>query len=638
MHYILSFDVAAVFIFIVIAILFYTKKKSPYRYNFVFGILLVVCLLTAVFDILGGTVITNRDIFPLWFSYIINVIYALLQNAAAPVYAWYIVALIRSGRLTRPVYMLMLIIPYFIEMILIITTPFTHLVFYYNQDDIYLHGPFFTLIYMFALFYFLFGFYLLHKYSKGLSFDKRLALYSFLPVVGGAVVFQILNPAYLVQIFCMSISITLLLFSVQNAEELLDSMTGAFRADAFGTAVEGDLATKQKFMFLSVEISNFDMIEKNVGLEKMTIILRHIVKYLNSVSSKGMVGRLKENIFGIKMPDMSRKELETIVDKLTKRFAYSFDDDKTADHYQLRIACIACPDEAPTMGRIMEIISYVSENGKDNVIYYGEDVNQDALNKKHEIRRAIREALKKRNFEVYYQPIYSVQQKRISSAEALIRLHDEQMGFISPEIFIPIAEQEGYILEIGNFMFESVCSFYQGKKLWELGIEYIEVNLSVVECMQHDLAERLFAITEKYNLSSDKINLEITETAMASSNDVLRNTMINLTERGFTFSMDDYGTGYSNISSAYDLPFHYIKIDKSILWTSMENEKAYAVLKNTFSMAKTIEKKIIMEGVETKEHIERLLELGCDYFQGYYFSKPIPGDAFIEYLISMRQV
>ena len=156
--------------------------------------------------------------------------------------------------------------------------------------------------------------------------------------------------------------------------------------------------------------------------------------------------------------------------------------------------------------------------------------------------------------------------------------------------------------------------------------------------MQHDLAERLFAITEKYNLSPDKINLEITETAMASSNDVLRNTMINLTERGFTFSMDDYGTGYSNISSAYDLPFHYIKIDKSILWTSMENEKAYAVLKNTFSMAKTIEKKIIMEGVETKEHIERLLELGCDYFQGYYFSKPIPGDAFIEYLISMRQV
>ena len=108
--------------------------------------------------------------------------------------------------------------------------------------------------------------------------------------------------------------------------------------------------------------------------------------------------------------------------------------------------------------------------------------------------------------------------------------------------------------------------------------------------------------------------------------------MQRLTEDGFAFSMDDYGTGYSNLKSIYGLPFKYIKIDKSILWTSMKNEKAYIVLKNTFQLAKVLGKKVVMEGVETEEQIHRLKELDCEYLQGYYFSKPIPGNQFIQYL------
>ena len=462
--------------------------------------------------------------------------------------------------------------------------------------------------------------------------DKRFALYSFLPVVGGAVIFQILFPEYLIQIFCMSISVTFLLFSVQNAEELLDNSTGAFKLDAFITAMEYDYATGQSFLLLTVEISNYDIVEKNIGLENMDVLLKYVVRFLNSLNSKGITGRMEERIFGLKLPIMSHEETEEVVGKITKRFLKPFGENQLSSRLHVRITGIISPEEAESIERVMEIINYVSANGAENAVYYGDEINRDVLNREHEIRRAIRTAMEKKSFEVYYQPIYSVSQKRIASAEALIRLNDEKLGFISPEIFIPIAEQEGYILEIGSFVFESVCRFISEKKLWELGIEYVEVNLSVVECMQHDLAKRLFDITQKYNLGAEKINLEITETALASSNDTLRNTMQVLSGYGFTFSMDDYGTGYSNISSAYDLPFHYIKIDKSILWTSMRNEKAYAVLKNTFSMAKTIQKKIIMEGVETEEHIKRLLELGCDYFQGYFFSKPIPQEAFIEYL------
>ncbi len=632
MVYEISYDVAAILIFIILIILFYGKKKSPYRYNIVFGVLLLVSLATAVFDLIGAFMISYPERIPQWLSYVVNGIYLIAQNTATPIYAYYAILLTASGRKTGWKKSLLLLLPYATEMLLILTTPITGWMFYYDAAGAYRHGFLFPVLYVLVLYYFVLGAFFLMKYSRGLTFDKQLALFSFLPVNGIGMVIQIFFPSYLINPFCMTISMLLLLFSVQNAEELLDSALGAFQERSFGTTLENDLLMEQKFWFLGVNIMNYELVEKSIGVEYIGNILKKMVKYLNQINRKAIVGRMGDSLYGVKLPDMPYYEMEQLTETVLERFGRPFDDIQRDACFQVRLICISCPHEAKTLEQMADIISHIEEKSEANSTFFAADIDQEERNRNFEIRRAIRTAIEEHGFEVYYQPIYSAEEQRIVSAEALIRLYDQKLGFISPEIFIPIAEKGGYILEIGKFVFESVCRFFQENKLDAYGIHYIEVNLSVVECMQHDLSKRLFDITRKYGLSPEYLNLEITETATAGSLERLRNTMQRLVEDGFVFSMDDYGTGYSNIKSVYDLPFEYIKIDKSILWTSMKNEKAYTVLKNTFLLAKELGKKIVMEGVETEEHIRRLTELGCDYYQGYYFSKPIPGPQFLQYL------
>ena len=206
-----------------------------------------------------------------------------------------------------------------------------------------------------------------------------------------------------------------------------------------------------------------------------------------------------------------------------------------------------------------------------------------------------------------------------------------ELGFISPEEFIPISEKTGDIIEIGEFVFEEVCKMFSEQNIKQYGVDFIEVNLSTVQCMQKNLAKRFKEILDKHNVSATSINLEITESAAANSPEMFLNTMSELKDLGFTFSMDDYGTGYSNLSHMYDTDFDIIKLDKSILWNSYKSKKADIILQNTVKMIKEMEHNIVIEGVETEEQKEYVSSLGCDYCQGYYFSKPVDKNEFIEY-------
>ena len=238
-------------------------------------------------------------------------------------------------------------------------------------------------------------------------------------------------------------------------------------------------------------------------------------------------------------------------------------------------------------------------------------------------------AIKEDGFCVHYQPIYSVEKGRYTTAEALVRFKESDIGFVSPEEFIPIAEKNGMIVRIGEIVFEKVCKFYKENHLEEKGIENIHFNLSVVECMQQKLHEKIENIMDMYKLDSSKISLEITETAAVTSREIIINNMNQLIDRGFKFSMDDYGTGFSNTSTLIAYPFDEIKIDKSIVWSAMEDEKAMIAFKHSVAMIKDLDFKIVAEGVETKEQAKMLGDLGCDYFQGYYYSKPVSEDDFM---------
>jgi EAL domain-containing protein (putative c-di-GMP-specific phosphodiesterase class I) len=288
--------------------------------------------------------------------------------------------------------------------------------------------------------------------------------------------------------------------------------------------------------------------------------------------------------------------------------------------------------QAEDLVRIMECaLQEAEESGAEMTVIDSERMLEKDR-REDQILHILKEAVREERFEVFYQPIYNVKQKRYTCAEALIRLRDDRMGYISPEEFVPIAERHGLIIEMGAFVFREVCRFYVQERLWERGIEYVDVNLSVVQCMQDDLHEQLIRVMDEYQLPYHCVNLEITETAAVLSTESLRNNMNCLMEKGVNFSLDDYGTGFSNTASIIEYPFHTIKLDKSMLWSATDSEKAMCALRHMIAMIKSMHMELVCEGVETLEQAKMLEQMGCDYFQGYYYSKPVDGERFLDEL------
>ena len=251
------------------------------------------------------------------------------------------------------------------------------------------------------------------------------------------------------------------------------------------------------------------------------------------------------------------------------------------------------------------------------------------LQRERDIETALKRALEQRRVEVYFQPIYSTENKRVVGAEALARLNDERLGFIPPNEFIRVAEHNGDITELGRQIFDHVCRFVTSEKVEKHGIEFININLSPAQCLDEDLAADLSGIAFNHGVPMKMFDFEITESFIDDHQAILKQ-MTQLQASGAELSLDDFGTGNSNIAQLLKLPIHVVKLDMSVVHSYFSGESR--ILPDLIRMFRNADMKIVVEGVETEEMKIRLAEMGCDYEQGFFFSKPVPPQIFLDYL------
>ena len=430
--------------------------------------------------------------------------------------------------------------------------------------------------------------------------------------------------------FVVSLVLVDLFFEVLRPEELFD-MSDAMRKNYLYEFTREDYLLKKKFHLTIIKVLDYKVLAESLGFDNAEGFMKLITNYLMGFGHKGTVYRADKSVLVFKTSELTKEEAERLRQTIVARFEKVWSPAITESILTAEVVSVSAPEQLKDFDAFSDFLkAYIhtkdrldSENGVEKLLID---------NKGKHMLEAIKRALADNTFQVYYQPIYSTEEKRIMAAEALIRLFDPEYGFMPPEEMIKMAESEGYILQIGEIVFRKVCEFYRDNELDKKGIEYIEVNLSPIQCAQRKMAEKFEGIMKEYGIKPKQINFEITETATTNEMDNFIRNMKNFYLRGIDLSLDDYGTGYSNISYLYHVPFTVMKIDKSILWSAEKNEKAKITLENTYKLAKKLKLKVVQEGVENEEQIKRLLELKCDYFQGYYFSKPVNGEEFVKYL------
>ena len=258
----------------------------------------------------------------------------------------------------------------------------------------------------------------------------------------------------------------------------------------------------------------------------------------------------------------------------------------------------------------------------------------EKYHRRTKVEMAVSRAIQEKTFQVYYQPIYSLKEKRIVSLEALLRLSDEELGFIPPDEFIPLAERDGNIGHIEAIVLEECCKFLSRHVLSNvsLGIRTIHINVSAAQCLRQNLTEIIAPVLQQYHIPPSMITLEITERTAISTPEQMQIHMRELGEMGVTFAMDDYGSGNSNCSYLIRFPFQEVKIDKEIVWAYFENQTAQAVLEQEIQTIRRLGIPIVAEGVEKGEQSEQMERLGVDLIQGYYYGKPMPEKECLRYI------
>ena len=634
MIYHIEFDIAAVFVTLFMAYYILFKKGIRRHANRVYLGMLVFNFLAEIADIFGSLVNNEPWIAAEYIQDFWNYLYLSTHNIIAYIFVMYMFYLIGYEK-TKHRALMLTGLPVLFELILLFTNPFHKLMFYYDENRRYLHGSMFFIIYVIALAYMSFAIYLAIRHRKGLTKARSSALLCFLTITCIPIIIQIIFPEYLLTLFFETLGLMGILFTIESKDDIVNPTTGILNRYALQMALDRAMINKGNTLLL-IKIPNLNYYNKMIGFENMNDILRRISKWMDESYNPYQCYDCNRGHFAVVCEGISEEEIDVIRRKTMERFDHAWGKGEFSLIFPVQFGVIHLLEDVKTVENIFMLID-APFDGKMSV-------ELDVTKAVHDyergvlVERLIDKALKNKSFRVYYQPIYCTETGKVSSAEALCRLYDDEYGMIPPDEFIPLAERNGSIIEIGQFVFEEVCKFYKEGRLQNLGIEYVEVNLSVVQCMSKNLKKVFDETLERYSLDAKFINLEITESATAQNQRVLIDTIDVLKESGFTFSLDDYGTGYSNITYMYDMPFSIIKIDKSILWKALHPEKgegqknAMIYLEDTIRMLKDMDYSVLVEGVETLEQKMLLEKLDCDYQQGFYYSKPVSKQVFLDYI------
>ncbi|BDH61703.1 hypothetical protein MTP04_18330 [Lysinibacillus sp. PLM2] len=242
----------------------------------------------------------------------------------------------------------------------------------------------------------------------------------------------------------------------------------------------------------------------------------------------------------------------------------------------------------------------------------------------HKLERELRNAFKNNELQVYLQPRVDPNTNKLKSAEALLRWEHPILGIVSPNEFIPIAEDIGLINDIGDWVLEEVCKYLADWERMQLRLIPISVNIVGQRFLRSDCFTTITSILKQYNVDPKYIELEITESSILNNEKIVVNTLNQLNEAGIKVALDDFGTGYSSLSHIRDFPINTIKIDSSFIQQINYKKDVEVIIKSLIFMAKELELNIVAEGVETLAQYNFLCKLECNEIQGYLFSKPIP--------------
>lgn len=412
-----------------------------------------------------------------------------------------------------------------------------------------------------------------------------------------------------------------------------DELTGGYNRRRF----EQEAAEKVRgaapgtYNMLWLNLQKFKVLNETGGVEAGDRTLIYIYRQLlNHLDKDELVCRIYSDNFVVLMKNQTAEEMESRLDRITRAInAFNLHSDfKYYLTFLIGVYPIADIEASITFYEDRAHAALKGSHRKGTELftysYYSEAHNQQMLNDK-ELENRMQDALENHEFKVYLQPKYAIKEQRFTGAEALIRWEDKTRGLISPAEFIPLFESNGFIVQIDHFVFDEVCKLIRSWLDEGKAAVRISVNMSRMHFHNKDFMKHYVDTAERLRIPKEYLEIELTETMVFNNPAVFKTVVQEIHKAGFTCSLDDFGSGYSTLSTLKDLDVDAIKLDKAFFTSpQMNDEKENIVVESVLDLSKALHMETIAEGVETEGQKAFLCKTACDMIQGYVFSKPLP--------------
>lgn len=621
-----DFVLPSLMVLAILLVYFFARPRIPNRINRAFMILIFTDIATIVTDYLATEADIHYQSLPIPLVSALNLAYFVSYIARIHAFFRLVPVLLK---IDRPVFSRKKLLTYLVVLVseaLVLSSPITGAV--YTVDSAGYHrGPLYDILPVCAFFYLALGVGLLICYRKRLRkgiLISGLAYHAIL-IVGNIV--RILLPQYLVMnVFCL-LAILVIYLSFQNPDLYITDRGPAFNTRAFTDWLDDPLHRNGNRV-LGLAIRNYNDERSMYGGTQMDQGLGLIINYLVKQFPQFLLFYLRGGNFALAGAEGS--DWEGIRKTISGRFRESWKADSADLYLNVTYVEIGLTEQTDTPDRIVNMLIYALDEAGEST-----DIEQTLMpaetlreiDRQIGIKRYLDQALEKDAVEFFLQPIVDSNSGRITGAEALARLRNEDGQLIPPGLFIPVAEKNGQINLLGEQVMRKVCAFIRDHDIRMMGLRWINVNLSPIQCMHSELPRLFASILQEYGVSAELIHLEITEEAMV--NYVKQERQIDaLQELGFQLALDDYGAGFSNLHQVKKISFSNIKLDMKIVWDYIRDRDT--LLPSLVHAFKQMGFSITAEGIETQDMAEAMANIGCDYLQGYCFSKPLPVSEFVE--------
>ncbi len=616
----------ALIILTLITSMFYQRETVMTRKRKMFLACLVSSMACILINVATYYSLNAFDAFPLWFHYFINSLYFISSVLMASIITYYILCRVYEFFYDKHELKFLLALLIGINTIflcvVILNIP-TGILFYFDNGT-YVRGSLNILGYVVVA---LFCIILLACYwfnRKSVSANVRRIMIVSPAIVIFLIPFQVMFPDQLLNGIIAAIVCLIIFLNFQNVSVENDSLTTLGNRSKCIAELYLRTRSKQPFQIVLVALRNFSQINHIYGHRGGDKVLFYIAKELNSLFSEAHVFRFNSVEFLILMPACASFVHELRINDVKNCMDRKWP--ANTSHVKISYCLAEITDRRGlySVEGIVERLDYEVALAKSEdlqVVRYNKEVEQ-RFNREQALELYMRKALNERAFEVWYQPIFYCESGKFESCEALVRLRDKDGNLISPAEFIPIAENNGLIDGITDFVLEETCKLLASDDLY--GPRSISVNLTVRQILQYDLVDQISWLLDKYKIEPGSLKLEVTERILSENEDLVLSVMQELEKLGVHFLLDDFGTGYSNFATILNLSFECIKIDRSLVKNLPEAKSKHLLADALTPFFHDVGHKVLVEGIETKEQLDAVIDSSVDRIQGYYFAKPMP--------------